>query len=321
MSIGIVGAGAFGTALAIALAQAGQSVLLWTHRNAQATAMAETHENADRLPGIALPEGITPTSEASRLATCDLILMAVPLQQLRGVVTDLKADIEGKPCIACCKGIEIETGLGPVAILSDILPGTPVALLTGPSFARDIAMGLPTALTLACQNVSAGEVLQAQLSTPTLRIYRTSDTVGAELGGALKNVIAIGCGAAIGHGMGDSARAALLTRGFAEMQRLSATLGAKPETLMGLSGLGDLVLTCTSDLSRNYRYGLAIGRGDPFLETATVEGTATAQAIARMAAAQSLDLPICTTIAALCAGQTNVADAIGALLSRPLKEE
>ena len=196
-----------------------------------------------------------------------------------------------------------------------------VAVLTGPSFAADIANGLPTALTLACADEDVGHGLQTELSTPTLRLYRSADVVGAELSGALKNVIAIGCGAVMGAGLGDSARAALMTRGFAEIQRVAAAFGAQAETLMGLSGLGDLTLTCTSDQSRNYRLGLALGAGRDFDSSVTVEGAATAQALRRVARERGLDLPICACIADLVAGDVDMKGAMQQLLGRPLREE
>ena len=194
-------------------------------------------------------------------------------------------------------------------------------MLTGPSFARDIARGLPTALTLACTEPDVAAQLQAALSTPTLRLYRTTDVIGAELGGALKNAIAIGCGAVMGAGLGDSARAALMTRGFAEMQRIAAVMGADAETLMGLSGLGDLTLTCTSDQSRNYRLGLALGAGTDFDAAITVEGAATARALRKLAADLDVDLPVCMAVADLVDHQVDINGAIDRLLARPLKEE
>ena len=194
-------------------------------------------------------------------------------------------------------------------------------MLTGPSFAADIARGLPTALTIACGDDQQGEILQTALSTPSLRLYRTTDVIGAELGGALKNVLAIASGVAMGARLGESARAALITRGFPEMQRLALALGAQPETLSGLSGFGDLVLTCTSNQSRNFRYGFALGRGDAFDANTTVEGAATARAVHQLAAKLNIDMPICTVVADLTTGKTDVATALNALLSRPLKEE
>jgi glycerol-3-phosphate dehydrogenase (NAD(P)+) len=229
--------------------------------------------------------------------------------------------LAGKRLVACCKGIELTTGVGPVTVIQQIIPSAAAAILTGPSFAADIARGLPTALTLACADDDVGALLQRGLTTPNLRLYRTTDTVGAELGGALKNVIAIASGAAIGAGLGESARAAVMTRGFAEMQRLATHLHADPNTLAGLSGFGDLTLTCTSTQSRNYRLGLSLGQSQAFDPNTTVEGAATARAVHALALKEGLDLPITTAVAGLLDGRLDVATAMRGLLSRPLKEE
>ncbi|AMY71803.1 NADH-dependent glycerol-3-phosphate dehydrogenase [Frigidibacter mobilis] len=210
---------------------------------------------------------------------------------------------------------------GPTGLIARICPGAAPAILTGPSFAADIARGLPTALTLACADAALGAGLQEELSAPTLRIYLSGDPLGAELGGALKNVIAIAAGVVIGAGLGESARAALVTRGFAEMSRLALELGARAETLAGLSGLGDLVLTCTSAQSRNFRFGQALGRGEGFDPGVTVEGVATAAAVARLAAQRGVDMPLAAMVTALCQHKITVAEAAEALLSRPLKKE
>ncbi len=320
MSVSVLGSGAFGTALAISLAGNGP-VTLWSRDAVQARTMQETAENVQRLPGVPLPPQITVTAQIDQACQSDLLLVSVPMQQLRAALTQHRTALAGKTLVACCKGIELSSGLGPVAVIRETVPDAQPALLTGPSFADDIARGLPTALTLACADASLGEDLQARLTTANLRLYRTTDTTGAELGGALKNVMAIGCGAAIGAGLGDSARAALITRGFAEMQRFAAQRGAQPDTLMGLSGLGDLVLTCSSELSRNYRFGLCLGLNQPFDKTTTVEGVATARAMAKIAKAEGLDMPISTTVAELSDGAYSVSQAIQSLLGRPLKEE
>ncbi len=320
MSVSVLGSGAFGTALAISLAGKGP-VTLWARSGEQAQAMQVTRHNDARLPGVTLPDAITATSEITLACQSDVLLLAVPMQKLRDVLLDHAADLQGRTLVACCKGIELSTGLGPIAVIEQVLPNARTALLTGPSFADDIARGLPTALTLACADVDLGTRLQQALTTANLRLYRTTDVTGAELGGALKNVMAIACGACIGAGLGDSARAALMTRGFAEMQRFAAMRGARAETLMGLSGLGDLVLTCSSDLSRNFRFGLSLGRNEAFDAATTVEGVATANAMAAIAAAEGLDMPICQTVAQLSRGAYSVAEALQSLLNRPLKEE
>lgn len=320
MTVGVLGAGAFGTALAITLGQTAP-VTLWARDFRQAEKMRHDRENAARLPGFALPPQVTVTSNLDELQKCDVLLLSVPTQKLRAFLRSIDGAFAGKTLVACCKGIELETGLGPLDITREMCPDSEYALLTGPSFAADIARGLPTALTLACANSERAGGLQQQLSNSTLRLYRTNDVIGAQLGGALKNVIAIACGAAMGAGFGESARAALMTRGNAEMQRYAQHKGANPATLSGLSGFGDLVLTCTSKLSRNYQLGLSIGAGETFDPLATVEGAATACAVEQDAQAHNLDMPISSAVAALVEKRLDVADAMTTLLSRSLKEE
>lgn len=318
MSVAILGAGAFGTALAVSLAQNGP-VTLWMRSAAQAEAMRQSRENTQHLPGIALPEAITITAEMAAVAGHDVVLLAVPMQQMAGFLASHGAALNGKTLVSCSKGIDLTSGRGAVALIGAACPASPAAVLTGPSFAADIARGLPTALTLAMAQDPVA--LQARLSTPTLRLYRSTDTIGAELGGALKNVIAIAAGVVTGAGLGDSARAALMTRGFAEMNRLALHFGARPETLSGLSGLGDLVLTCTSAQSRNFRFGHALGSNTAPDGAMTVEGAATAVAASALAEKTGIDMPVTAMIAALCARRITVSQAIGSLLSRPLKEE
>lgn len=317
--IGIMGAGAFGTALAIALSKTGQPVTLWCRNADQAQDMVNLRRNRAYLPDAPFPDALKITQDIDRVTSGTALLVAVPLQSMRSAVAQL-AGVD-TPLVACCKGIELTTGLGPTRVLEDTLPGVTTAILTGPSFAADIAIGRPTALTLACTNTEMGTSLQTAMTTPTLRLYRTTDTIGAELGGALKNVMAIACGAVIGAGLGDSARAATMTRGFAEMQRIGAMFGARTDTLAGLSGLGDLALTCTSDLSRNYQLGLSLGREENFDPTITVEGAATAKAMSGIARQRGLDLPITETVTRLVEGSTTIKDAIETLMTRPLKEE
>lgn len=320
MSIAVLGSGAFGTALAISLAGNG-AVTLWARSPGQADAMRRTRCNAARLPGIALPDAVEVTADIAAAARQQTLLLAVPMQQLRVLLREHAGILDGRVLVACCKGIELESGLGPVAVIAQILPRARPALLTGPSFAHDIARGLPTALTLACEDETLGKSLQQSLSTANIRLYRTTDTIGAELGGALKNVIAIACGAVIGAGLGDSARAALMTRGYAEMQRMALALGARAETLAGLSGFGDLALTCTSGQSRNYRLGLALGRGEAFDPGVTVEGAATARAVVARVRAMGLDMPISQSVVGLLDNDLKVSDVMARLLARPLKEE
>lgn len=316
MKVAILGAGAFGTALACALKDA----TLWCRDPDQARALNDARENRARLPGVAFPDGVRVTSDLAAVEA-ETVLLAIPMQQTRSFVSQHRDALAGRVLVACAKGIDLDLMIGPVGVIRAILPAARVALLTGPSFADDIARGLPTALTLACEDADLGRDLQQQLSTPNLRLYRNADVIGAELGGALKNVIAIAAGVAIGAGLGESARAALMARGYAEMQRLALALGAEPDTLAGLSGLGDLILTCGSEKSRNFRYGLALGRGETFDASTTVEGAATARAVARLAHARGLDMPITRMVAALVDGKITMLDARDALLARPLTEE
>jgi glycerol-3-phosphate dehydrogenase (NAD(P)+) len=320
MTIAILGAGAFGTALAVALAR-NDAVTLWARDRALVAEMRQTRVNARRLPGAVLPENVSVTAELGDVAAAEVILLAVPTQQLARFLAEHAGLLDHRRLVACSKGIDIASGLGPLELITAACPNALGAVLTGPSFAADIARGLPTALTLACTDDSAGAELQAKLSTATLRLYRTTDTIGAELGGAVKNVVAIAAGVVIGAGLGDSARAALMTRGFAEMSRLAAAFGARPETLAGLSGLGDLVLTCTSSQSRNFRYGQALGAGTAFDPTVTVEGVATARAVTILAERLKVEMPIANMVSALVDGKITVADATLALLARPLKQE
>ncbi len=308
----ILGAGAFGSALAVTLAQK-HAVRLWGR--------GLSGRMSERLPGVVFGDAITVFDDLPVIARGDTVLIALPTQALAGFLEVHGASLSGGTLVACCKGVDLTTGLGPTGIMAQACPDAITAILTGPSFATDIARGLPTALTLACGAADVGTALRERLSTRTLRLYSTTDVVGAELGGALKNVISIAAGVAIGAGLGESARAAVMTRGYAEMVRLAVRLGAQAETLAGLSGLGDLVLTCTSEQSRNFRHGLALGRGTVPDASATVEGVATAQAVGRLAARSGVDMPVSAMIAALTSGRIGLQDAIQTLLSRPLKPE
>ena len=312
--IAIAGAGAFGTALAVALGREGRAVTLWARDVGE---MAERRQNTRYLPGVDLPDCVTVSADREVFARAEVVLLAVPMQALAGFVEAHAGQFGGKWLVACCKGVDMATLQGPSAVIRARCVDAQIAVLTGPSFAADIARGLPTALTLA----GADEALQARLSTPSLRLYRSADVVGAELGGALKNVMAIAAGVVMGAGLGDSARAALMTRGFAEMQRFALSKGARAETLAGLSGLGDLILTCTSAQSRNFRFGQAMGQGAEFDPTITVEGAATAVAAAKIAQRDGIEMPITQMIAALMAQEITLRQAIQALMSRPLKEE
>lgn len=317
--IGIAGAGAFGTALAVALAKGGREVRIWARDAQKVRLMQETRRNDASLPGVELPATVSFHSDIAQIVGGQALLLAMPMQALGGALDTWGQIGDRQPLVACCKGVDLETLRGPVAVIAARRPEAQAAILTGPSFAADIARGLPTALTLA--TAGDGAALQELLSTPTLRLYRTDDVIGAELGGALKNVIAIAAGTVIGAGLGDSARAALMTRGYAEMVRLAESQGARAETLAGLSGLGDLVLTCTSQQSRNFRYGFALGRGETFDPRVTVEGVATARAVVQLAETLKIDMPITGMVNALALGRIALNDAIGQLMSRPLKQE
>ena len=320
MSITVLGAGAFGTALAIAISRE-TDVVLWGRDAAHVAEMQASRQNAKRLPDALFPTQLTVTDDLNVACQNEVILLAVPMQKLAGFVQSHRQILSSKTLVACCKGVDQSTSLGPVETIAKHVPDAQSAILTGPSFAADIAKGLPTALTLACADEDVGKALQQAISTPALRLYRTTDTTGAALGGAFKNVIAIACGVAMGAGLGESARAALMTRGFAEMTRLAQSRGGLTATLVGLSGFGDLTLTCTSTQSRNYQLGLALGAGQEFDDRITVEGAATARALRDVAIAQNIDLPITVTIAAILDKTLDVRAAMAALLSRPLKEE
>ncbi|MDA5092921.1 NAD(P)-dependent glycerol-3-phosphate dehydrogenase [Aliiroseovarius sp. KMU-50] len=315
MSISVLGAGAFGTALAISLARDGTRVTLWARSPGN---MQESRDNPNRLPGFSFPDPLDVTGDLNRACKADILLLATPMQQLAGFLRDHQAQFAGKALVACCKGVDLASGLGPAEIIRTIVPDATAAILSGPSFAVDIAGGLPTALTLACEN---GAELQSALSTSNLRIYRSSDLVGVELGGALKNVVAIACGIAMGAGLGESARAALMTRGYTEMQRFALANGAEAETLAGLSGFGDLALTCASEKSRNFAFGFALGRGETLPEGTTVEGKATAKAVSALARRKGLEMPIADMVVAILDKHLTINEATEALLARPLKEE
>lgn len=312
-SVTILGSGAFGTALAVALAANGP-VTLWGRD-------VDWGRENPRLPGITLPDQITLTSDLASATRSETILLALPAQALRGFLDQHATRLDGKRLVSTAKGIDLQRLTGPSTLIAEACPQATIAVLTGPSFAADIARGLPTALTLACADETAAVDLQKLLSTPILRLYRSNDVTGAELGGALKNVIAIAAGVVIGAGFGDSARAAIITRGFAEMTRLATHLGARAETLAGLSGLGDLTLTCTSAQSRNFRFGQALGKGEGFDPATTVEGAATARAVTALGSKLGMDMPIAAMVAKLAEGGASVETAAESLMTRPLKEE
>lgn len=317
--ISILGAGAFGTALALVYSRDGRDVLLVGRDQKNAAQMRSSRVTTGRLSGHRIPDSLDITADPSTISADDVILLAVPTQSLGSATEQLAKD--ARLVVACCKGIDLATRNGPTGVIAGLRPSATVAVMTGPSFAADLAVGMPTALTLATQNINACEALQETLSTPTLRLYRTTDVIGAEIGGALKNVVALAAGITIGAGLGDSARAAVIARGFAEMSRFATNRGASAETLAGLSGLGDLVLTCTSEKSRNFAAGIVIGGGGQPDPNTTVEGLATATALADISAQEDIEMPLSLSVHAIASGKVSVADGIDRLLRRPLKPE
>lgn len=320
-NVGVIGAGAFGTALACALARGNTPVTLWARAADQVNAMNQTRENAKYLPDVALPDGLRATNTLSDLANMDAVLLVVPAQTTRAVIADPFFETLKCPVLLCAKGLERDTG----KLQSDIVAQThkhlTTGVISGPGFAREIATGKPTALTLGFGDPAQGEALQSLLSTPTMRLYLSDDPLGAQLGGALKNVFAIACGIVAGAGLGESAQAALLTRGFAELTLLASKMGARAETLSGLSGFGDLVLSCTSKQSRNFSFGYQVGQSADFSPTNTVEGIATASAISALAKRHNIDMPICFAVSEVLSGKLSVQDALVRLMTRPLRRE
>ncbi len=324
--IGVIGAGAWGTALALAAAQAGRSVTLWAREQEVVGAIARSAENTVFLPGVKLPASIQATGDLAAAAHADALLIVVPAQHLRASLKSLAGHAaRGTPLVLCAKGIERGSGKLMTEILREEIPGSEPAILSGPSFARDVARGLPTAVTIAGRMEIALK-LQAALGHTTFRPYASDDATGVALGGAAKNVYAIACGIVDGMGLGDSARAALIARSFAELTRLGSALGAKAETLMGLSGLGDLVLTATSTSSRNFSFGRALGQGRTLKELdapghALAEGVETAPALVERARHEHVELPVAEAVAAVLDGSLPLGQAVLRLMSRPLKPE
>jgi glycerol-3-phosphate dehydrogenase (NAD(P)+) len=323
--IAVIGAGAWGTALANAAALAGREVTFWMRDAGAARALRDTRENARYLPGVPLHARVTPSADLTRLRGADAALLVVPAQAVRAVTQATAGALAPHaPLVICAKGIERETGLFLSDTVEAVRPGSPVAVLSGPSFADDVARGLPTAVTLACRAEDLAEAIAAALSGPSFRLYRNADVRGVEIGGAATNVLAIACGAVVGRALGESAKAALTARGFAELMRFARAYGGEPETLMGLSGLGDLVLTCGSAHSRNFAFGERLGRGVPVAEAAAgqlAEGASTAAVLAALARAKGVDMPIAEAVDAVLAGRATIDEAIDALMSRPLKSE
>ena len=322
--LAVVGGGAWGTALAQVAATGGRETILWALEDDVVTAVNSTRENPVYLKGLKLDPAIRATSEFSELASADAWLVVTPAQHMRSVLE--RAASSGIPLVLCSKGIEEKSGKLLHDVAHEVCPGAPVAVLSGPTFAHEVAAGLPTAVTLACQDRELGEALRARINLPSFRTYCTDDVAGAEVGGAVKNVLAIACGVAEGRGLGQNARAALIARGFAEMTRFGLAMGGRRETLAGLSGLGDLVLTCSSTSSRNFSLGVAIGEGkDPaalMKDRRTVaEGAHTAPVLDRIAKERDIDMPLVDAVATLLAGKIRIGELLETMLSRPPGDE
>jgi len=331
-TIAVIGAGAWGTALAVNAARAGRQVTLWGRDRTAITEMAANRENRRYLPGMLIDPAIHITADLAETADADAILLVVPAQtvaEVTGAIVRVGRPSDGQPLALCAKGLERSRDRRLSAIVREAAPGHPVATLSGPNFAREVALGLPAAATLACLDEGLGRTLTASMSHEQFRLYWTDDLIGVEIGGAVKNVLAIAAGIVVGRGLGENAKAALITRGLAELMRLGSVLGARRETLMGLAGLGDLILTAGSPTSRNMAFGMRIGEGaDPVhlqqQPGTLVEGAATAAAVIRLAqspAGGRCSLPICEAVAAILAGEMAVDHAIETLMTRPLKAE
>ncbi|OHB29758.1 MAG: glycerol-3-phosphate dehydrogenase [Phenylobacterium sp. RIFCSPHIGHO2_01_FULL_69_31] len=324
---GVIGGGAWGTALAQVCARAGRDVILWAREPEVVAAINAAHENATFLKGVPLEPSIRATGDLADLAACDLVLAVPPAQHMRATLTAFAPYArDGLPILLCSKGIEQGSLKLMTEVLAETIPHAAPAVLSGPSFAGEVARGLPTAVTLACPEDGCAEDLAEAIATPTFRPYFATDMIGAEAGGAVKNVLAIACGIVEGRGLGRSAHAALITRGFSELTRIAVALGGEAETVAGLCGLGDLVLTCSSPQSRNMSVGLALGAGQTLEEAlagklSVAEGVASAPAVRQLARKLGVETPICEAVAAILAGETGVDDAIRGLLSRPLREE
>ncbi len=325
--IGVVGAGAWGTALATTARRAGRDVVIQCHESEVADAINKKHENTVFLPGVALDPNIRATIDLEELSSCDALLLVMPAQFLRGVTSQMAPSWrEGVPAVICAKGIEQDTGALLSEVASETLPGVTLAVLSGPTFAIEVAKGLPTAITLASRNPETAAALSVAIGTRTFRAYRSDDIIGAELGGAIKNVFAIGSGIIEGRKLGDNARAAFITRGLAEIARLAMAKGADPETLVGLSGLGDLTLTCNAMQSRNFSLGFALGEGraldDVLAERASVtEGVFTASSAVQLAKSLGVEAPICNAMDSILNKNANIDETIQSLLARPVGDE
>ena len=322
--LGVLGGGAWGTALAQVGASGGGEVLLWAREAEVVDAINSDHENSVFLPGRKLDPAIRATGDLADLKECEAWLVVTPAQHMRSVLA--AAPVDNRPLILCSKGIEEKSGSLLHKVAKDTCSEAKIAVLSGPTFAHEVAAGLPTAVTLAAEDQALAEALRARIARPTFRIYLSDDVAGAEIGGAVKNVLAIACGIVEGVGLGQNARAALIARGFAEMTRFGLANGAKRETLAGLSGFGDLVLTCSSTSSRNYSLGKGIGEGrsagELMSDRKTVaEGAFTAPVLARLAEQMGIEMPVVSAVNKLLSGSANVEQVLQELLSRPPRPE
>ncbi len=326
--IGVLGAGAWGTALALAALRAGRDTWLWARKPAQVAAMAADRENRDYLPGVPFPEALRVTGDLADIGACDAVLLVSPAQHARAMCAQLAPALRpGVPVVICAKGVELDSfALMSEAVAAALPAGTPLAILSGPTFAAEVARGLPTAVTLACADAALGTALVEALGSRSFRPYRSDDVIGSQIGGAVKNVLAIACGVVEGRRLGDNARAALITRGLAEITRLALALGGRADTLMGLSGLGDLTLTCSSLQSRNMSLGAALGAGQTLAEIlaarrSVAEGVYTAAAVVGLAARLGVEMPICAAVDAILNRGAGLDATIDGLLSRPFRGE
>lgn len=324
-TIGVIGAGAWGTALAQILSAGGRNTIIWAREDAVVEAINRDHENSVYLKGVSLDDTLKATNDLQKAAACDVVLMVTPAQYMRGSLEAIKDTLQSDAILVICsKGIELESGLLMSEVAQDVLPNTTIAVLTGPTFASEIARGLPGAVTLGISDKKAGERLQDVLGLKHFRPYTTQDVIGTQLGGAIKNVIAIACGIVHGRALGESARAALLTRGVAEIARLGVAMGAKKETLLGMCGIGDLMLTATSMQSRNFSLGAALGEGKSMEEilssrVAVTEGVHTAKAALALAKKYAVDMPITEAVYKCLHEKLPVDEAIEEMLNRPFK--
>ncbi len=326
-SVGIIGAGAWGTALAQVVTFAGRKARLQAREAEVVDAVNRLHQNTPYLNGVTLSDNVTATADFADLADCDLILAVPPAQHMRATLSAFAPHArDGLPVVLCAKGVERGSDALMTEVLADVLPQATAAVLAGPNFAREVAQGLPSAVTVACADDDIGARIAATLAGPSFRPYLTTDLIGAESGGAIKNVIAIACGISEGKGLGRNAHAALITRGFAEMTRLAMAMGARLETMAGLCGMGDLVLTCSSPQSRNMSVGLALGKGLTLAQAlegkvSVAEGVESAPAVVELGKRFDVELPLCNAVAAVLSGRIGVDAAVEGLMSRPLKSE